>query len=136
MQEGRDDESVRYVDVKSLLLFDGIGRVDSRPGAFHQQLVVTFFMNGVVALLALVSLHSKTPQKLVAEGAKGRLAEKFGDELVALERVDLDGRKVRLRVNEQRLRRQRIPTTQVKVWKKTGADRRLPKSHAGKQVKF
>ena len=103
MQEGRDDESVRYVDVKSLLLFDSIGRVDSRPGAFHQQLVVTFFMNGVVALLALVSLHSETPQKLVAEGAKGRLAEKFGDELVALERVDLDGRKVRFRVTERRL---------------------------------
>ena len=95
MQEGRDNESVRYVDVESLLLFDRLRCVDSRPGTFHQQLVVTFFMNGVVTLLALVSLHSETPQKLVAEGAKGRLAEKFGDELVALERVDLNGRRAR-----------------------------------------
>ena len=100
MQEGGDLKSMGNVDVEPLLLFYRLDGVDGRAGAFDEQLVVAFLVNGVVAFLALIALHAKTPQKFVAEGTEGGLSEKFGDKLVALKRVDLRNRKGREEVYE------------------------------------
>ena len=89
VQEGGNVESMGNVDVESLLLPLRFRRVDGGAGAFDEQLIVAFLMHGVVAFFALIALHAQTPKELVAEGAKGGLTEKLGDELVALEGMDL-----------------------------------------------
>ena len=91
MQKRGDVESVRDVDIEAFLLLDGLDGIDGGAGTFDQQLVVTLLVNGVIAFLALIPLHTETPEKFVTKRAEGRLLEKLGDEFVALERMDLRG---------------------------------------------
>ena len=85
---------MRDVDIEALLLLDGLDGVDGRAGTFYEQLVVASLVNGVIAFLTLIPLHTETPHKFVTERAEGWLTEKLGDEFVTLVRVNLKrGRK-------------------------------------------
>lgn len=48
---------------------------------------MAFFVDRRLARFTLVALLSEAPQELLAEGAKGRLSEELGHELVAVDFV-------------------------------------------------
>lgn len=48
---------------------------------------MAFFVDRRLARFTLVALLAEAPQELLAEGAKGRLAEELGHELVAVDFV-------------------------------------------------